>query len=169
MLDEKCVFAGSFDPVTAGHIDVIGKCAMMFSRVVVAIGVNAEKKYTFSLKERLEMLKAACRKYECVEVKSFDGYLVDFLKAENAVYYARGIRDARDEEYESKAFRFNSDLFPEIETVFIPCSKETKNVSSSLVKELLKGGKPCEKYIPYEARELFESFSAAKLSKKKNG
>ena len=158
MFNEKCVFAGSFDPVTTGHMDIIGKCAMMFKEVVVAIGVNNQKKYFFPLEVRLKMLRAACEKYSSVTVKAFDGYVADFLKEENTKFYVRGIRDGKDMEYEEKSFEFSVKLFPEMETLFVNCSKETKGVSSTLVKQLIKDGKPFGKYIPREALPIVTDF-----------
>ena len=158
MFNEKCVFAGSFDPVTTGHMDVIGKCAMMFNKVVVAIGVNNQKKYTFPLEVRLKMLQAACEKYSSVTVTTFDGYVADFLRKENTKFYVRGIRDGKDLEYEEKSFEFSVKLYPEMETLFVNCSKETKNVSSTLVKRLIKEGKPFEKYLPREALPVLKEF-----------
>ena len=147
---DKCVFAGSFDPVTNGHMDVIGKCAMMFDKVVVVLAVNAEKKYYFTKEQRLEMLRAACAKYSSVTVCAYDGMIVDFLKAEGTEYYVRGIRDDKDIDYEERAFDFNSGLDPDIQTIFINCSKEYKKLSSSFVREQIKSGKDFSKSVPYE-------------------
>ena len=147
---DKCVFAGSFDPVTNGHMDVIGKCAMMFESVVVALAVNAEKNYTFKKDVRLAMLEAACKKYSSVKVVAHDGLIVDLLRAENAVYYVRGVRNEKDEEYEKLAFDFNSKLYPEIQTIFLSPSKDNQKTSSTLVKELLASGKSVERLVPFE-------------------
>ena len=156
MKGEKCVYAGSFDPVTNGHMDIIGKCAMMFENVVVALCVNAEKKYLFSKEKRLEMLKAACAKYSSVTVISHDGMLVDLLKEQGTTYYVRGIRDERDLDYEERTFEFNSKLYPEIQTVFVNCSKEDKKISSTFVRELIESGKPVSKYVPFEILPFLE-------------
>ena len=154
---DKCVFAGSFDPVTNGHMDVIGKCAMMFEKVVVVLAVNAQKEYCFSKEVRLEMLEAACKKYSSVTVRSFDGMLVDFLKVEGTEYYVRGIRDEKDLDYEGRTFDFNVKLDPNIQTVFVNCSKENKKVSSTFVRDLLKEGKDVKKYVPYEILPILEN------------
>ena len=111
---EKCVFAGSFDPVTLGHLDVIGKCVMAFEKVVVVLAINAQKTCYFSMEDRLRMLEAACSKYSSVTVRSYGGMLVDFLKEEGTTFYARGIRDEKDLDYEGKTFDFNSKLYPDI-------------------------------------------------------
>ena len=153
---EKCVFAGSFDPVTNGHMDIIGKCAMMFEKVVVVLAVNAQKKSLFSKEDRLRMLEAACAKYSSVTVKDHDGMLVDFLKKEGTPFYARGIRDEKDLDYEGRTFDFNSKLYPEIQTVFINCSKENKKISSTLVRDALKSGRAVSNYVPYEILPILE-------------
>ena len=149
-----CVFAGSFDPPHLGHMDVIGKCNIMFDKVVVAIGVNDQKTYAYPLEKRLEMLKAACAKYENVTVTSFDGWLADFMKEVGTPYYVRGIRDQKDYEYESKNFEINVKKNPDIETLFVPCSKDVKNISSTRIKQLLSEGKSVVNLVPFEIISL---------------
>ena len=158
-LNEKCVFAGSFDPVTLGHMHVIGTCAMMFGSVIVAIGVNDAKKYTYTLNERLEMLKAACRKYSTVTVVAFDGMLADFMRENNAVYYVRGVRNQVDINYEEKCFQFNSKLNPDIQTLFVQCPKSLANTSSTRVRDELKKGKRVDNLVPYEIISLLEQYN----------
>lgn len=155
---KKCVFAGSFDPVTNGHMEIIGKCAMTFEEVVVVVAVNAEKKYYFDKQTRLEMLRRACRKYGGVRVVAFDGMLVDFLKSEGTEYYVRGIRNDKDLDYENRTFDFNSKLYPEIQTVYFYCGKENSKVSSTLVRSLVERGESVRKYVPFEAIELIENY-----------
>ncbi|MBQ4587065.1 MAG: pantetheine-phosphate adenylyltransferase [Clostridia bacterium] len=157
--NEKCVFAGSFDPVTLGHMHVIGTCAMMFGSVIVAIGVNDAKKYTYSLDQRLEMLKKACSKYSSVTVVAFDGMLADFMRENNAVYYVRGIRNKTDEEYEEKCFKVTSKLNPDIQIMFVQCPKALVNTSSTRVRDELKKGKRVDNLVPYEIIPLLEEYS----------
>ncbi len=149
-----CVFAGSFDPPHLGHMDVVGKCNIMFDKVVVAIGVNDQKTYSYPLEKRLEMLKAACAKYENVTVTSFDGWLADFMKKVGTPYYVRGIRDQKDYEYESRNFEINIKKNPDIQTLFVPCSKEVKNISSTRIKKLLSEGKSVADMVPFEIISL---------------
>lgn len=94
----KCVFAGTFDPVTKGHEEVIAKCSAMFDEVIVAICVNVNKTAMFPIEKRLEFLEKTCRKYGNVKVVYHEGLLVDLLKKEGAVYNVRGLRNGKDYE-----------------------------------------------------------------------
>ena len=154
MKEKICVFAGSFDPPHLGHIDVIGKCNILFEKVVVGIGKNENKTYTYPLEVRLEMLKRALKRYDNVEVTAYDGLTVDFLRNVGTTVYVRGVRNEKDYEYEKGNFDFNVSKMPEIQTYFIPCSKEVKNISSTLVKKLLTEGKSVEKLVPREITDL---------------
>lgn len=155
----KCVYAGSFDPITNGHAEIIGKCAMMFEKVIVLVAVNFDKKYTFDMSERLEMVRAACARYDGVEVFPYEGMLADYLKNEGIKYYVRGIRDQKDVEYENKSFEFNSKRYPEIENVYLHSGKENSKVSSTLVRKLLSEGKKVDKYVPFEVLPLLEKYA----------
>ncbi len=143
-----CVFAGTFDPVTNGHIDIVKKALCSFDKVVVALGINPEKTPFFSREVRLELLKLAFNENERVEVCSFDGYLVDFMKERGIKTTVRGIRNASDIEYEKIMDANNKKMYPEINTVFIDCSFRTKKISSSLVREKLKKGESVMNLVP---------------------
>ena len=99
---KKCVFAGSFDPITKGHMEIIEKASKLFDEVVVGLLYNQDKKYTFSANVRGQAVTDACAKIKNVTVKSFDGRLVDFLKQENTVYFVRGLRNEKDYKYEER-------------------------------------------------------------------
>lgn len=135
---KKCVFAGTFDPVTKGHEKVIEKASALFDEVLVALCINAEKKATFSVDDRLEMLNCVCEKYGNVKVVYHEGMLVDLMKKEGIIYTVRGVRNATDYEYEHRMHEFNHSLYPEIVTLYIPCEASLKSVSSSEVKKDLK-------------------------------
>lgn len=160
--DDKCLVAGSFDPVTCGHMNIIGAAVMTFSKVVVAIGVNDSKKYFFSLEERLSMLKKACKKYDSVTVTSYEGLTADFMKQNDIKYFVRGVRNADDEKYEEKVFNEISKVNEEARLTLFNCPKELKKVSSTLVRDLIKKGEPYNRYIPYEIIEEIEEYSKAK-------
>ncbi len=161
-INSKCVFAGSFDPVTNGHMHVIGMAAMMFQEVIVAIGVNEEKHYFFSLEERLDMLKKACAKYSTVNVCSYTGMTADFMREMDAEYFVRGVRNAADEQYEKKLFDNISKANPDLQFMVFNCPKELSKVSSTLVREAIISGKPFDKFVPYEIIETIKEYSKLK-------
>lgn len=147
---KKCVFAGSFDPITKGHMEIIEKASKLFDEVVVGLLYNQDKKYTFSAKVRSQAVTDACAKIKNVTVKSFDGRLVDFLKQENAVYFVRGLRNEKDYKYEERIRRINKSFYPDIEYVYL-CSDKNVQISSTLVKTKLASGEDVSELVPIEA------------------
>lgn len=131
---KKAVFAGTFDPVTKGHEAVIKKAVELFDFLTVAICINPNKKALFSVEKRLKMLNAVLSNYKNVEVVFHEGMLVDLMKEKGAIYNVRGVRNTTDYEYENTMHDYNETLYPQIVTVYLPCSKDLKEVSSSLVK-----------------------------------
>ena len=144
------VFAGSFDPVTKGHIHIVEKALESYSKVIVAMGINASKSHTFDKFTRLNALNAAFEKYENVTVDSFDGYLVDFLKQNRTANNVRGIRNEEDMRYEEQMLDFNKKLYPEIKNVYINCSKDMQSVSSTAFKALINQPERWNEYLTEE-------------------
>jgi pantetheine-phosphate adenylyltransferase len=146
------VYAGSFDPVTVGHLWMIEQGVLLFDRLVVAIGTNLEKRYTFSLEERLTMLRESLRTFRNVTVVSFaNRYLIDFAQSIGATHVLRGIRSESDYEYERTMRYINGDLDGDICTVFLMPPRGIAEVSSSMVKGLVgpHGWKSVvQKYVP---------------------
>ena len=133
-----CVYAGTFDPPTSGHMFMIRKGATLFDRLIVAVGVNPSKSCTFALRERLEMLRDCCREMPNVEVDSFEGrFLVRYAQSRGAGYILRGIRSEEDYRFEHAMRNVNEDLAPEITTVFLMPPRQICEVSSSFVKGLI--------------------------------
>ena len=132
-----CVFAGTFDPFTKGHAFVVEKCLETFDKVVVAIGVNTEKKPMFSLEDRKQMISLALGGEDRVEVVSFSGMLTDFMKQNGIKVNVRGIRDIDDYKYETTMERYNRDMYPEMTTIYIPTPKELVHISSSAMRNIL--------------------------------
>ncbi len=153
---KKCVFAGTFDPVTKGHEEIIKKCSDLFDEVVVGILVNVKKTARFTVAERLAMLEAVTAKYGNVKVVYHDGLLVDLMKKENAVYYVRGLRNGRDYDYENDINFVNADLMPELVTVYVPASVKSIQVSSTAVRELLAFNRDVSAYVPEEIIDLLK-------------
>lgn len=142
------VYPGSFDPCTNGHLDVIKRAAKLFDRVVVAVLINNSKNPVFSVKEREEMLKTVTAEFKNVEVRSFSGLLVDFMKEMNSQVIIKGIRAVSDFEYEFQMALTNQALYEELETVFLHTSKEYMFLSSSIVKEIARYGGSLKGLVP---------------------
>ena len=132
------VYAGSFDPVTIGHMWMIEEGAGLFENLIVAVGINPEKKSTFTVEDRLEMLRESCRKFANVSVAAYSNlYLIDYAKSVKATHIVRGIRSTADFEYERSMRNINGDLDPNICTVFLMPPRNIAEVSSSMVKGLI--------------------------------
>ncbi|GGP28035.1 pantetheine-phosphate adenylyltransferase [Silvimonas amylolytica] len=132
------VYAGSFDPVTNGHLWMIEHGVRLFDEMVVAIGENPDKRYTFSVDERLAMLREATQHLPNLRVECFENrFLVDYARELNADYIIRGIREAADYEFERKMRYVNADLAPHIDTIFLMPPREIAEVSSTMVKGLV--------------------------------
>ncbi len=146
------VYAGSFDPLTIGHLWMVQQGALLFDKLVVAIGINPEKRYTFSLEERLSMLRESLEGVKNVSVTSFSNrYLIDFANSLGATHVLRGIRTESDYEYERTMRHINGDLDGKICTVFMMPPRDIAEVSSSMVKGLVgpEGWQAVvKKYVP---------------------
>jgi pantetheine-phosphate adenylyltransferase len=130
------VYPGSFDPLTNGHVDIIRRGARLFDRIVVAILVNEQKTPLFTTDERLEMVREAFAGDDAVEVDTFDGLLVDFVRRRGASAIVRGLRAVSDFEYEFQMALMNRRLDEHVETVFMMPAAEYSYISSRLVKEV---------------------------------
>jgi pantetheine-phosphate adenylyltransferase len=130
------VCPGSFDPVTNGHLDIIARASKMFDKVIVAVLNNSSKHSLFTVEERIEMLKSSCSGFDNVEVDTFSGLLIDFLKIKNADVIIKGLRAVSDFEYEMQMALMNRKLNLNIETVFLMTSNKYSYLSSSMVKEV---------------------------------
>ena len=160
----KAVYAGSFDPITHGHLWMIEQGAKLFDELVVAIGTNPDKTYTFGLEEREQMLRDSTGHLVGIAVDSFHGkFLVDYANSIGATHILRGIRSASDYEYERAMRHINSDLRPGVVTVFLMPPREIAEVSSSLFKGLIgpEGWETVvQQYVPDPVyRHLLESLS----------
>lgn len=146
------VYAGSFDPLTVGHVWMIQQGVLLFDRLIVAIGTNAEKRYTFSLDDRLAMLRETVKTFRNVDVESFaDCYLIDFAASVKATHILRGIRSGTDYEFERTMRHINGDIDENICAVFLMPPRDIAEVSSSMVKGLIgpKGWQSViRRYVP---------------------
>ena len=153
----NCVFAGTFDPITTGHISIIDKCEKMFNKTFVVVAHNEQKNELFSIKERIALIKEIYKEKENVIVSSCSGAIADFVRKENAVY-VRGLRNSKDYEYETEMFFVNKSIYSEFLQVYIPCEQDKIHISSSSVKTLIKLNKPYKQYLPKETLRMFEQF-----------
>ena len=134
----KGIYAGSFDPPTNGHLWMFEEGAALFDDFIVAVGINPDKKYTFSINERLEMLREITKKHENITLDTFENqFLVNYAKNIGANYVLRGIRSEQDYGFERSMRHINGDLNPDITTIFLMPPREISEVSSSLVKGLI--------------------------------
>jgi len=144
----KAVFAGSFDPPTYGHLNVIQRASKLFDCVDVVISVNPDKKYMFNENERFEMLSEMIKPFDNVELHIWDGLIVNYAKQVGAKVLVRGIRTQNDFLYEFDLALMNKALDANIETMFIPTDEEFAIVKSSSIKELAKFGGNISKMVP---------------------
>lgn len=147
---KKCVFAGTFDPPTTGHKNVIDDCLKMFDEVVVAVMINTSKTPLFTIEERIGLIKKLYSDNLRVRVLSYDGAVVDLLEKENTPFYVRGIRNTVDFEYENANHFANKKLKGDIVTIYLPAGQEVLHVSSTLVKNSVKFKKNFSEYVPEE-------------------
>ena len=142
------IYPGSFDPVTNGHLDIIERTARTFDKVIVAILINSSKTPTFTIEEKIDMLKKATAHIPNVEIEFFDGLLVDFVRKKKAKVIVKGLRAISDFEYEFQMAMLNKSVAPDIETLFMMTNNKYSYLSSSIVKELGRLGANISEYVP---------------------
>jgi pantetheine-phosphate adenylyltransferase len=147
-LARLAVYAGSFDPPTLGHLDLIERASELFSDVIVGIGKHATRTPLFSVEERVDLVSRVSAHLPNVVVESFDGLLIQFCKHKNARVIVRGLRAATDFEYELQIAHANADLEPEVDTVFLPTRTKNGFISASLVREIASHGGDASRYAP---------------------
>jgi pantetheine-phosphate adenylyltransferase len=152
----KAVCPGSFDPVTHGHLDIIGRAASLFEEVVVAVGLNASKKRMFTVEERIDMLREVTAPWPNVSIDTFDGLLVDFCRVRGIPSIVKGLRAVSDFDYELQMAQMNRQLAG-VETLFVPTSATYSYLSSSLLKEVASLGGDVAGLVPdVVATRLYE-------------
>lgn len=151
------IYPGSFDPVTNGHLDLIGRGAKIFDRLVVAVLRNLEKDPLFTVSERLEMLREVSQPWPNVEVDVFEGLLMDYARRRNAQLVLRGIRAVSDYEYELQMALMNRKLEPNIETVFMMPAEAYSYLSSRLVREIARLGGSVKDLVPPAVEERLKA------------
>jgi len=150
-MKRKAIFPGSFDPITLGHFDIIKRSIPLFDEIVVAIGINAEKKYMFSLEERKRFIEESFADEPSVSVITYEGLTIDLCKTINANFILRGLRNPADFEFE-KAIAHTNRRLSKIETVFLLTASKTSYISSSIVRDVIRNGGEYELLVPDAVR-----------------
>ncbi|MHC5309365.1 pantetheine-phosphate adenylyltransferase [Myroides sp. LJL116] len=147
----KAVFPGSFDPITNGHVDIINRALPLFDKIVVAIGVNSDKKYMFSLEQRKHFIEQAFKGNPQIEVVTYEGLTTDFCEKIDAQFILRGLRNPADFEFE-KAIAHTNRFLTKMETVFLLTAASTSFISSSIVRDVIRNKGDYTKLVPSSVR-----------------
>ena len=156
-MTQIAVFPGTFDPLTLGHQDLINRAARLFSRVIVAVAENKNKKPLFDLDTRVKMIANAMKSLKNVEVNGFSNLLVDFAQQHNANVIVRGVRVVTDFEYELQIVNVNRALAPKLEAVFLIPTENYAFISSSLVKEVASFGGDVTSFVNPEVKSALQA------------
>ena len=145
---KKAIYPGNFDPITLGHIDIIKRSALTFDHLIIGISIDSNKKNLFNIEEKVEMITKSTSEIKNIEIKTFEGLLMNFAKEENAIAVVRGLRVLSDFENEFKMALMNRGLNDDISTFFLMPHEKFTHISSSLVKEVALHGGDIKKYVP---------------------
>lgn len=151
-----CVYPGTFDPITNGHVDIVNRAKRLFDKVVVAVAVSEDKRPTFDIDFRVKMIKETFKNEKQVEVVAFDNLLVDFVKEKEIRVIIRGLRAVSDFEYELQIGYANSSLWKELETVYLMPRLKNAFISSSIIRAIYKFNGKINHLVPKEACELLK-------------
>ncbi len=151
-MERICLFPGTFDPITKGHVDVIERAVSLFDKLVIGIGTNSSKQPMWSVEQRVAWIKEIFKNDPRVEVSGYSGLTVDYCKQINAHYILRGIRYISDFEYEKAIADMNRMLAPQIETIFLTCSPLYSTISSTLVRDVIRNGGDARMFLPDEVK-----------------
>lgn len=153
---KTAIYAGSFAPITNGHMDIILTASKMFDKVIVAVANNIEKKTFISVDDRVKLIRECVQSIENVEADFFEGLTVDYAASKGAEYLIRGIRNSTDTEYELQLKEINSKLNPKIITVFLTSKTENNSISSSAIREILHYGGNISQFVPKPVKKYFD-------------
>jgi pantetheine-phosphate adenylyltransferase len=148
MSERIIVFPGSFDPITNGHIDLVQRCLPLFDKVHIAIGINTAKSYLFSIEQRISWLKDIFKNEPKVVIDLFEGLTVNYCKQIGAHYLLRGLRNASDFDYEKTISQLNTIIGDDLETLFLISRPEFSHISSTIVREIIKGKADVGMFVP---------------------
>lgn len=143
----RAVFPGTFDPITLGHLDIINRALPLFDEIIIAIGVNADKKTMFTLEERLKFIEDIFKNEEKVSVESYSGLTAKYCIEKDAQFIVRGLRNTTDLNYEQPIAQTNYQM-TNVETIFLICSPEVSNISSTIVRDVMRNNGDYSKLVP---------------------
>jgi len=149
-MSKTAIFPGSFSPFTLGHKSMVDRSLPLFDKIIIAIGINAEKNEYFSIEEREGWIKEIYKNNTKIEVQFYEGLTVDFCEKVNAKYILRGLRDSHDFKYEKNIAQVNKNLNPEVETIFIITPPEISHISSTIIRDIIKNGGDVSQFLPKE-------------------
>ena len=150
----KAVYPGSFDPLSNGHLDIILRASKMLDEVHIVVSSNIKKTSTFTVEERINMIKMVTKDIPNIFVTSYDGLIVNYCKENGINILIRGLRNYQDYENEFSLFQFNRDINPNIETILMLPSSKNQFVSSSAIKELVTFNCDISQYVPAEIKDI---------------
>jgi len=161
----KAIVPGSFDPITNGHVDIVKRAARMYDKVYLAVMINVDKKYMFSMEERKAIAEAAVSGIDGVEVITSEGYLWKLCRELDVCAIVKGVRNERDREYEMKMAEYNSAKNPDAETILLETDPKFAHISSTAVREKIHLSEDISNYIPPEALCKLEKILSEKNNK----
>ncbi len=147
------VFPGSFDPITVGHVDILKRSLPLFDSIIIGIGINSQKQSLFTLEQREKWITKVFKNEPKISVESYHGLTINFCIEKDANYIIRGIRSAADFEYEKTIAHLNSAMVKDVETILMLSSAELSSISSTIVREIIRGKGKIEKFVPAEVVE----------------
>jgi pantetheine-phosphate adenylyltransferase len=147
-----CVFPGSFDPITAGHVDIVKRALPLFDKVIIGIGINSQKNYLFPLEQRIQWIHDVFVNEPKVSIDSFEKLTADFCKKVHAKWILRGLRNASDFDYEKTISQLNYIVGDKVETMFLISLPQYSHISSTIVREIIKGGGDASPFLPPEVK-----------------
>ena len=147
-----CLFPGTFDPITKGHVDIIRRSVSLFDKLVVGIGLNSSKQPMFSVEQRCEWIRKIFHDDKRIEAVGYEGLTINYCKSIGAKYILRGIRSIGDFEYEKAIGDMNRMLAPDVETIFLACAPEYSTISSTVVRDVIRHKGDVSLFLPEEVQ-----------------
>ena len=160
--ERVAIVPGSFDPITIGHINIAKRAADLYDKVYLAVMINADKSYMFTLDERRRIAEAATKDIKNLSVISYEGYLYKLAEELSAVALVKGVRNEKDRAYELVMAEYNREHYPKAETILLECESGLEDISSTLVRSKIERGEDLSAYLPEAATEEIKNIIAKK-------